>query len=135
MNQNITIVPEITPLTEPYWRAAAEGKLYIQECTSCQAVWHPPQPFCPRCQSCGATWRPASGRGTLWSYTIIHHAVHPAVENRTPYNVALVRLEEGPLLITAIDSPDEQLQVGAAVTVAFSPIPRTELALPIFVVE
>lgn len=94
-------VPEETELTAPYWEAGRRGAIALQRCAACDVVWHPPQPRCPECRSAvGVTWTEASGRGTVWSYTVVRHAAHASMRDQLPYVVALVELEEGPRIVT-----------------------------------
>jgi uncharacterized OB-fold protein len=93
------IVPEETSLTAPYWEAARKGKIALQRCGRCRAVWHPPQPACPTCQSTDVSWFESAGRASLWSYAVVRQAAHSAVAQRLPYVVALIELEEGPRVI------------------------------------
>ena len=117
------IVPKADRLTEPYWEGAKKGQLLLQNCRRCGNIWHPPTPICPQCQAKNYEWRPASGRGEVYSFTIVHHAAHVAVADRTPYLVALVTLEEGPRVVSNIlNCPMEAVEVGMPVTLTFQEI-------------
>jgi uncharacterized protein len=110
------IVPVPDPLTEPYWQGLREGELRIQHCRACDARWHPPLPICPECLGNAVEWQPVCGRGTLHTYTVVHHAVHPALLARVPYVVALVDLSEGPRVVTNIVGVEaEDLRIGMPV--------------------
>jgi len=76
-----------------WWQQAAEGKLAIQRCTGCQTLRHPPRPMCGECRSLEWDSIAASGRGTLCSYTILHHPQYPGY--RYPLIIILVDLVEG----------------------------------------
>lgn len=117
------IVPKPDALTEPYWRGARDGKLLLQTCRECGHAWHPPTPICPACQAKNYEWRPASGRGTVYSFTVVHHAAHVAVEKAVPYLVALVTLEDGPRVVSGILNCDaDSVRVGMPVTLTFQEI-------------
>lgn len=115
----MAIVPGMTELTAPYWDAAREGRLVVQECQSCRQVWHPPLPRCPHCHSdpshgdpshgAGLGWRELSGAGTVYTYTVVRHPTHFAFADKIPYILAIVELAEGPRLVTALTGvePDE----------------------------
>jgi len=98
----MAVVPGMTELTAPYWQAASEGRLVVQECGSCGRLTHPPLPACPRCHGRDLGWRAVSGTGTVYSYTIVRHPTHFAFAGQIPYTIALVELTEGPWLISAI---------------------------------
>jgi hypothetical protein len=116
------IIPEETPLTASYWAAAREGKVLLQRCRDCGQVWHPPMPFCPGCQSTGYEWFEASGRGSIYSLTTIHHGVHPAVNESLPYVVCLIELEEGPKVIANLCGEGVPSgRVGTPVTMGLGP--------------
>jgi uncharacterized OB-fold protein len=84
---------------------------------------------------CGSTtlhWAEASGRGVIYSYTIIHQNKSPEFVNDTPYNLAIVQLEEGPRMLSNIVEIDPaNLRVGLDVTVLFDPVNDT-ISLPRF---
>jgi len=127
-----SIRPAEAVLAEPFWEGLRRGQLLLQRCSSCQAVRHPPSPICPICRSVDAVWEPASGEGTVNTFTIVHHAVHPLLESWLPYNVALVQLAEGPLMVSTVRVDDlDELVVGARVTCTIEPV-ADDLSLPIF---
>ena len=100
-------------LSRPYWAAAAEGRLLVQRCIACGAHQFYPRPFCLACQG-EVEWVETSGRGEIHSLTINHLKVDPELD--PPYYVALVRLEEGPILLTRIvDAGGAPLADGAAI--------------------
>lgn len=78
------------------------------------------------------TWEVASGRAEVYAATVVEHAAHPAVVGWLPYTVLLVRLDEGPLLITApaphLDSPD--WPIGTQVQLSFVAVAGTDSVLP-----
>jgi len=84
---------------------------------------------------CGSTklqWVEASGRGRIYSYTIIHRNKSPEFMHDTPYNVAIVQLDEGPRMMTNIVQSDaSQLRVDLPVTVVFDPV-TDEISVPRF---
>lgn len=87
-------------MTQAWWDATRERRLVVQRCTACDHAQHYPRALCTACGSTDLTYRDASGRGTVYSFTIVRRAPHPAFT--PPYVVALVRLDEGPVLLTNI---------------------------------
>ncbi|OSP54770.1 Zn-ribbon domain-containing OB-fold protein [Pseudoruegeria sp. SK021] len=120
--------PTTIPLTEPFWDAAAEGRFILQLCGGCQQHVFYPREICPHCWSGDLHWVPASGQGTLKSFTIVHRPGHPGWMAVTPYTVGLVALAEGPTMLSHIlgDAP----QVGQAV--GFAPTNIGGRVLPCF---
>ena len=89
-------IPHPDATSQPYWDAAAEGRLRLQRCTACAAVRHYPQPVCPHCCSLAVEWFDATGRGAVHSWTVAHHPFHPAFKDDLPYTLVTVDLHEGP---------------------------------------
>ena len=87
--------PQMSELSRPYWEAAAEGRLVLQSCAACGKVRHYPRLLCDRCYSDAVDWKDASGRGTVHSWTVAHHAFHPAFAAELPYTLVTVDLDEG----------------------------------------
>jgi len=80
--------------SEPYWRAAREGRLELQRCSDCSAWRFPARAICNRCHSFESSWQPVSGRGRIVSWVVTHQPFSPAFADRTPYVVASVALDE-----------------------------------------
>lgn len=94
--------PVFTPETLPYWEGAQRGELRLCVCAACDRFFFPPSNVCPRCSSSKEVeWRAASGRGTLYSFVI-----NPRPDARWgiegPMSVAMVRLEEGPMMLSTV---------------------------------
>jgi uncharacterized OB-fold protein len=128
----MAIVPGMTDLTRPYWEAARDGRLVVQECQECGRLQHPPLPACPDCHRSQLGWRELSGRGTVYSCTVVRHATHAAFAGKIPYVVALVELDEGPRLVTTVTGcPPEDVRAGLPVRVVFRRL-TDEVTLPCF---
>jgi len=95
MNMVDKPVPHPTPLSKPYWDAAAEGRLVLQRCASCGRIRHYPRLLCDHCYSDAVEWYTATGRGRIHSWTVAHHAFHKAFAKELPYTLVTVDLEEG----------------------------------------
>jgi uncharacterized protein len=126
------IRPSDEVLREPFWQGLAAGNLLLQRCTACAAWRHPPSPICARCRSFEAEWIAASGRATLYSFTIVHRAVHAAVEPWLPYVVAVVELAEGVRLVSRlVEVEPEAVSIGMDLRCTIVPI-SPGFALPLF---
>jgi uncharacterized OB-fold protein len=88
--ESITINPD--QWTTPFWEAAAKHQLVCARCRNCGRFRMPPGPFCPRCRSQEVDWPELSGRGTVFTYTIVTHPVLPSLRDHVPYAVAAVTL-------------------------------------------
>ncbi|MDZ7676702.1 MAG: Zn-ribbon domain-containing OB-fold protein [Acidimicrobiales bacterium] len=119
------------PVSEPYWRAAGRHELVIQRCGSCDEPVHYPRPTCPCCGHRELHWERASGRGRVHTFTVARRPTHAAFTDRTPYVIAIVKLDEGPRLTTNIvDCDPDSVHVGMGVEVAFED--RDGRTLPVF---
>ena len=87
--------PQTSELARPYWEAVAQGKLVLQSCSACGKVRHYPRLLCDACYSDAVTWLPSKASGTIHSWTVAHHAFHPAFAPELPYTLVTVDLAEG----------------------------------------
>ena len=92
--------PGISDDTRFYWEGARAGELRIQRCKACATLRHPPGPVCPQCHSFDWDAVTASGRGTVYSFVVMHYPEVPPFDHPNP--IALIELEEGTRLITQL---------------------------------
>src|SRR5258705_4918575 len=81
-----------SPSTDPFWKAAGEHRLVIPQCTTCGTFRLPPSPFCFHCRAQDVDWIEHDGAGQIYSFTVIRHAVIPAVAEALPLVAAVVDL-------------------------------------------
>ncbi|UZJ30885.1 Zn-ribbon domain-containing OB-fold protein [Streptomyces endophytica] len=115
-------VPEVDAFTRPYWEAAAQGRLLLRRCRAegCGRAHHYPREFCPYCWSEDVDWEPAAGRGTLYTWSVVHRNDLPPFGDRVPYVAAVVDLAEGPRMMTEIvGCPEADLRIGMPLVVDF----------------
>ncbi|MGH7857355.1 MAG: Zn-ribbon domain-containing OB-fold protein [Candidatus Binatia bacterium] len=118
--------------TEPYWEGARQERLRLKRCRPCDRTFFYPRSHCPRCWSTDTDWIEASGRGTIYSYTVIAHSDVAPFKDWIPYVVALVDLDEGPRMVTnVVGAAPEDLSVGRRVEVVFDRI-DDRITLPRF---
>jgi uncharacterized OB-fold protein len=118
--------------TQPFWDAAKEERLLIRRCRSCGEHHFYPRPFCPECWSEDVEWVDASGRATLYTWSIVYQNDLPPWPERVPYVAAVVDLEEGPRMQTNIVECDfERLADGLALEVVFQPT-SDDFTIPVF---
>jgi uncharacterized OB-fold protein len=118
------LLPAITALNAPYWAGLAKGRLLLQACDQCGQVRFPPSTHCPACLSRDHSWEEVSGHGTLWSWVVFHKVYFPSFRDDVPYNVALVQLDEGPMItsrITGVQAAD--LRCDMPVRACFEKVP------------
>lgn len=118
--------------TAPFWEAQNRHELRFQRCTRCQAIRYRVSPLCPVCHSFDHEWVLSTGRGTVYSYTVVRRQTHPAFP--VPYTVALVEMEEGPRVAARVrDGEAERVAIGVPVHIEWEDHPQQ--ALPVFVVD
>lgn len=76
-----------------YFRHCAAGDYHLQCCAKCDLIRYPPTTACPWCSHRESRWVPVEGRGTVHSYTEVHHAIQPGLRDHAPYLVLLVELD------------------------------------------
>lgn len=120
--------------SEPYWAAIHDGRLEVQRCTVCGRHQLYPRPHCIACRG-PVEWVEASGRGRVYSYTVIRQNFARPFRDLIPYVVALVDLDEGPRLMTNIvDCAPEDVAVDAPVRLKVERI-SDESSVPLFVLD
>ncbi len=122
-------LPQIDALTRGFWEHARAGRLAIQVCDACGHAHFPASPVCPECLSDRQQWKPTGGRGILESFVEFHRAYWPGFQQELPYRVGLVRLAEGPLLLSNLVGAEAK--VGDAVHAVFEKV-TGEVTLPKF---
>lgn len=111
--------------TRPFWEGAARGQLLVTRCDACgRFVWYP-EPPCRFCGGPALTWTPVSGRGRLFSWSVIHRAFIPQFAEDVPFVTALVAIDEDPavrMVTRIVDAPADALRVDMPVEVRFQPL-------------
>jgi hypothetical protein len=123
-------LPQPTRLSRPHWDGCREGVLRVQRCGDCDSFVFIPKPVCGDCLGTNLSWVESSGRGTLYSYSIVHRPQQPTFE--VPYTVAIVELEEGWHMLTNLVGvgPDD-IEIGMSLEVSFER-KSDEITLPYF---
>ena len=121
--------------TQAFWDATARHELVAARCADCGAFRMPPTPFCPCCQSQSIVWAVLSGRGEVYSYTIVERAILPGMEAHLPYVPAVISLEGAGgarLVSNVVEVRLDALRVGMPVQVVWDDVPQLGVALPRF---
>ncbi len=126
------LLPPETPASKPYWAACRKHQLLIQRCSACGHYQFYPRTFCTECMQREPEWVQASGRGTVETWTIVRRPVSEAYAADTPYVIALIRLDEGPVMMSQVSDCDpEGVHSGMRVEVIFKDW-GDEVSLPVF---
>lgn len=115
-------LPKPDPLMKPFWEHAAKRELVVQRCEQCHDRHFPPTHVCPKCLSVEQSWEQVSGEGTVFSWIEMHRAYWPGFASDLPYNVCIVQLMEGPLMVSNLIGDVSGIAVGAPVSVRFDQV-------------
>lgn len=96
-------LPVIDNWNRSFWQACRERRLVVQRCSVTNKCFFPPAPVSPFTGEPDWEWVEASGQGTLWSFVVFHQKYFDGMEDELPYPVAMVKLDEGPYLLTNLD--------------------------------
>ena len=125
-------IPTPSEDSQPYWEAARNHELKLQQCRECSAFRFPPAEVCSECTSEAYDWKPVSGKGRVFSFVIYHRAYHPGFQDEIPYVVGVIELDEGArMLSNVIGCKPEEVRCDMPVEVAFEDITE-EMSLPKF---
>jgi len=124
--------PQPDGLNEEFYRHCASGELRFQRCRSCGVWRHLPRYMCAACSSTDWEWAASTGRGTIFSWTVTHQAMHPAFANDVPYAVIVVEMDEGVRMVSGLRGLEPSgLSLDLPVRVEFEAV-SDSIALPYF---
>jgi uncharacterized OB-fold protein len=133
MSSNISKTPPVTHFhlatdrwSEPFWQATTSHRLLIQRCAACAKPRMPPTAFCAACQSSDTDWAEVSGKGKIYSFTIITLPPFPEAAEHLPYVPAIIELDEVPgvrLISAVVGAALEDVRIGAAVALEWQDLP------------
>jgi uncharacterized OB-fold protein len=132
MAQAGPLVPEVSPEMRPFFDGAKRNQLIVQKCDSCGKLRFPAAPLCTACDSDKSSWVPVSGRGEVFSFTIMHRAYHPSFASKIPYTLAIIELKEGAKITSnVVNIEPSKVKCGMPVEVVFEKL-TDEVTLPMF---
>jgi uncharacterized OB-fold protein len=124
------------PMTQPFWDAAKEDRLVVPQCTQCGTFRLPPSAFCFNCQSRAFEYTELPGTGTIFSFTVVRHPLHPDLLEACPYVSGTVHLDgtQGAgarMLVNIIDVDPETVKIGDRVEIVWEHM-NDEMSTPRF---
>lgn len=126
------IRPVLTDLNRPFWEGCAQGKLLLQRSRTGGHLRYPASIACPYTLDTEYDWVEMSGRGTVFTYIVFDRVYHKSWEGKTPYIVALIELEEGPIMLSnVVGTGRSEVSVGMPVAVDFEDLGEG-IAKPVF---
>ncbi len=132
-------VPIVDDASRPFFDGALEGRLILRRCRACGTyMWPvggirtPLRPRCVECFSGDLEWAPATGRGTLYSFALMHQIYHPAFAAEVPYNISVIELDEGVRMTSnVVGCSNDELRIGMPLEVIFEQLDE-QVAIPKF---
>jgi len=125
-------LPQVSEENRPFWEGLSEREFRGPRCRSCGQFGWVPYPACRNCFSTDIEWVPLSGRGVIYSYSVVHRGP-AAFAGDTPYVVVMVELAEQPQPMIVLgqldDCPLDQVRIGLPVSVTFHDIPGEDVTL------
>lgn len=113
--------------TRGYWEGAGRDEIVLQRCEDCGVVQHKPRGVCASCLSNKIEHFVASGRGTVYTYTVTNQNQAKGFADACPYVMAYVDLDEGPRLLTNIVGCDpDTVTIGMNVVADFAHTERED---------
>lgn len=110
-------------ISQPFWDAAKRHELVMPRCRNCSNLFFYPREQCPNCYSDNTEWIPVTGKGRLYSYTVVYQPAHPSFQADAPHIYAVVQLNEGPRMPTNLVECDiDDVEVEMPVEVVFDDV-------------
>ncbi len=114
-------LPRIDEESRGYWEACARGELYVQQCGDCRLLRHYPRALCPDCLSSEVQWQRCTGKGRVYTFTVVHQNQSSGFREMVPYVLAYVELDEGVRMLTNIvECKADSVKIGMPVVVRFN---------------
>ena len=116
-------LPTITREGAPFWEATREKRLVSQYCPDCDQHQFPPRRLCMHCGGRNVGWRTISGKGRIYSFTVVHRPPNPSFAPDVPYVVAVIDLAEGGRMMTNIvECPPTEVRVDMPVIAVYEQV-------------
>jgi uncharacterized OB-fold protein len=116
-------IPVPDEISAPFFDGARGGKLMLQHCTACDGWSFPVRERCPHCFAGSLQWRAASGKGTLYTFAIMHQVMNPGFAGQVPYNVSQIDLAEGVRMVSnVVGVANADLRIGMALEAVFDDV-------------
>jgi uncharacterized OB-fold protein len=115
------LLPEIDDTNRFYWDAARAHRLELLRCEDCRTWVHPPRPNCWKCRSERLKPEAASGKGKVYSWSVMRTPGNPGFDHKLPYAVVVVEMDDqvGLYAIGNIDCPIEAIRLNLPVEVTY----------------
>lgn len=127
-----TPLPLLRHLAGEFYSHCRSDELRFQRCTACGVFRHVPRQTCAACGAWDWEWARSSGRGTVFTWTVVRRPMHPAFAAEVPYAPVVVEMDEGVRIVSqVVDCPPDALRRGMRVEVVFEAV-APDVTLPRF---
>ena len=119
--------------TQEFWAATKNKEFKYQQCDNCDKVVFYPRRHCTGCTDGKLAWKIASGKASVYTYSVVRQSYHPFFRNMVPYVVAWIDLEEGPRILSnviGVDDPLNDVSIGQEVKLEWEE--HENLFIPLF---
>lgn len=124
--------PDTRGAGRPYWLSGRDGVLRLPRCTACGGIFWYPRLHCPGCGSAAVEWIATSGKGSVYTFTVVRQSPEPYFATKVPYVVAMVELGDGPrVMANVVACEPERVRIGLPVGVVFERL-DDETYVPLF---
>jgi uncharacterized OB-fold protein len=127
-------IPRIDPESKPFWEACRRHELYIQQCHACHAYYYYPRNTCPHCWSNEVRWVRLSGKGSVYTFTVMYQHGGAGFRDQLPFVLAYIELDGTAgvkMLTNLVDCDPETVRIGMPVEVTFVDV-NEDIAIPLF---
>lgn len=125
-------LPVVEPYTQAFWEGTRAGKLLLQTCNECDSRIFFPRKQCPECWSADVGWIEASGKGTIYAFSVTYEGVEAVFREDLPIVLAWIDLPEGiRMQSNIVDCDPDSVRIGQEVEVVFRDA-TDEITLPYF---
>jgi len=132
MKKYLKPLPLFIEETRNYWEGCKAEKLLVQKCRACGTYQTYPRLVCHKCLSGDLEWVESTGRGTIYSFSVVYRPYLEEFDADVPYAVAIIDLEEGVrMMANVIDCTPDEIRIGMKVEVVFDHV-TPEISLPKF---
>lgn len=125
------VLPALEPRNQAFFRA---GRIVIQCCAACDTLQHPPEDVCRGCGAAEFRHRESRGTGTVYSFTVADHPVHPLLGSAVPYVIVLVAIDDLPgirIVGNLVGCPPDSVRIGLPVRATFVEVPDPDGGEPL----
>jgi uncharacterized protein len=125
-------LPTPNTFSKPFWDATLRHELVLQKCLECGTFRYYPRPRCPECLSANSEWTKLSGRGVVYSFTVVHRPLARWFKDKVPLVCAVIELEEGVRMVSNVEGIDPaEVVIGLPVQATFEDVDE-QITLPKF---